>query len=102
MRATTRNASDTLQDQTHLILLSEGYRLVDDAWDRLDRRIYLNDEDADKDWVRALAKLLRRLGWELDPNKLRTLRHIVTGHEIELETGGPETSGHFLYHMKGE
>jgi hypothetical protein len=84
----------------HDLLLVEGYRLIEDAWSEHGRRTYIHDDDASPAFVRMLAAKLRSVGWDIDRNNLRTLRHSVSGEIIELEPGGPDTSGHFLHHMK--
>ena len=86
--------------RTHDMLIADGYKLVEEAWDNLGRRTYQHDDDIDKASLRALLNLLRPLGWELDRHKLRAFRHADSGDEIELEPGGADTTGHFLHHMK--
>jgi hypothetical protein len=82
------------------LLLSEGYKLVEDAWDEFGRRTYVHEDDADRDYVKRLSRLLQSTGWQTDSRKLRTLHHPSSGDEIELEPGGSEVTGHFLHHMR--
>jgi hypothetical protein len=89
---------DVLMSQTHDLLDAEGYRLVEDAWAEFGRRTYLHDDDANRDYVKGLARLLQSAGWQTDSRKLRTFRR--SDHEIELEPGGSEVTGHFLHHMR--
>jgi hypothetical protein len=83
----------------HDLLVSEGYRLVDDAWDDYGRRTYLHEDDATRRYTASLAKVLAPVGWDRDRRKLREFRHTTTGDVIELEPGGSETNGHFLHYI---
>jgi hypothetical protein len=47
----------------HDLLVSEGYRLVEDAWQTHGRRTYLHDENADRSFVRDISRTLRGAGW---------------------------------------
>jgi hypothetical protein len=85
---------------THDSLVAEGYKLVEDAWIANGRRTYVHDEDASRVLIRRLITVLRRDGWEMETDKLRSLRHPASGEMIELEPGGADTTGHFLHHMK--
>jgi hypothetical protein len=85
---------------THEVLTAQGYRLVDDAWEARGRRTYLHAEDATRGHIMGLAGTLRRVGWEMDTNKLRSFRHRGSDEIIEVEPGGSDTTGHFLHHMK--
>lgn len=85
---------------THDLLVSLGYKLIDDSWERHGRRTYLHDDDADRQHFRKLAAMLRQSGWEIDTGQLRTLKHHQMGEIIEIEPGGADTSGSFLHHMK--
>jgi len=91
---------ELLVSQTFELLVAEGYKLVEDAWDALGRRTYLHDDDADRDYIKGLSRLLQSAGWRADSRKLRTLHHPGSDHEIELEPGGSEVTGHFLHHMR--
>ena len=82
------------------LLRSRGYKLVDDAWLENGRRTYLHDEDSTRDFIVALANTLRVYGWSVHPDVLRAFVHPATGEMIEVESGGAETSGHFLHHLK--
>jgi hypothetical protein len=92
-----RPADDSL---TNELLVAEGYKLVEDAWKDFGRRTYLHDDDADRDYIKALARRPQSAGWQTDTRKLRTFLHPGSNHEIELEPGGSEATGHFLHHMK--
>ena len=83
---------------THNLLISEGYKLSEDAWDEHGRRTYLHDDIATH--FMMLAMTLRRAGWETVTQRLRLFNHRHTGEIIEIEPGGSETRGHFLHHMK--
>ena len=90
-----------MKDSTHSLLVSQGYKFIDDAWSEHGRRTYLHVEDATRLYVADLARTLRSKGWEIDRTKLRSFRHSTTDEIIELEPGGSETTGHFLHHMEG-
>ena len=85
---------------THELLISQDYKLIDEAWDKHGRLTYIHDEDANPVFVKALFGILRRAGWEVNASALRTLRHTAACCVIELEPGGSETTGHFLHYMK--
>src|SRR5205085_2341226 len=68
-------------------------------WKKFGRDTYLHDDDADKDYIRGLARVLQSVGWQKHGRKLRTFHHRASQHEIELEPGGSETTGHLLHHM---
>lgn len=85
---------------THDFILAEGYKLIDDAWVKDGRRTYIHGDDASAIEFKRLTAILRRVGWEIDTNRLRSLRHPASGDMIELEPGGPDTTGHFLHHVK--
>ncbi len=82
------------------ILIEHGYKLIDDGWQKEGRKTYLHDENASAEQIRLLKKHFERLGWKKDYENLRSFRHPVTGEILELEPGGPDTSGHFLHHTK--
>ena len=85
----------------HDLLVSHGYWLTEDAWKkRIRRRTYIHDEDASREYIMKLAKILASEGWEIHPNVLRAFRHKLRKEMLELEPGGSGTSGHFLHHMK--
>ena len=90
----------TSVDSLHEILVSQGYKLIDDAWSSQGRRTYIHDDDATREFIVGLAKVLRSVGWETHPNMLRAFRHPTSGEVIELEPGGADTSGQFLHHVK--
>jgi len=79
--------NDLFLSQTHELLVAEGYKIIDDAWKEFGRRTYLHDDDANRDYIKALARLLQSAGWQTDPRKLRTFHHPSSHHEIELEPG---------------
>lgn len=85
---------------THDALVAEGYKFVEEAWIASGRRTYVHDEDASRVLVLRLITVLGRDGWEMDTDKLRSLRHPANGEVIDLEPGGTGTGGHFLHHMK--
>jgi hypothetical protein len=66
---------DLLISQTEEILTSQGYKLIEDAWDEFGRRTCLHDDDANRDYIKELARLLRGPGWQVDAGKLRTFCH---------------------------
>jgi hypothetical protein len=84
----------------HDLIVSQGYRLVDDAWESNGRRTYLHDEDADRAFLKKLERALQISEWKADRNRLRTFGHRPSGEVIEIEPGGADTSGHYLHHMK--
>ena len=92
----------TIETSTHDILIRQGYKLIDDAWISHGRKTYVHGEDADREFVVSLAKVLRSVGWEAHPNILRAFLHPETHEIIEIEPGGDETSGHFLHFMKSD
>jgi hypothetical protein len=85
---------------THNLLISEGYKLSEDAWDEHGRRTYLHDDIATREYFMMLAMTLRRAGWETGTRRLSLFNHRHTGEIIEIEPGGSEPTGHFLHHMK--
>ena len=90
-----------LTGDLHNLLVTHGYWLTEDAWKkRISRRTYIHDEDASREYIVTLAKILASEGWEIHPNILRAFRHKLRKEMLELEPGGSGTSGHFLHHMK--
>lgn len=85
---------------THHVLTQFGYRLVEDAWAENGRRTFLSDEDADRELLKDLGAVLAEYGWTKHPNMLRAFNNTATGELLEIEIGGPDTSGHFLHHIK--
>ena len=85
---------------THSLLVQQGYKLIDEAWDTKGRRTYDHNDDATRDFIAGLARVLRSLGWETHPEILRAFHHSGSGEVIEIEPGGAETTGHFLHHLK--
>lgn len=84
----------------HELLVAEGYKPTDEAWEEFGRRTYVHDDDASRDYIKGLARLLARAGWGSHPQKLRAFRHPVSQQEIELEPGGSGVPGHFLHYMR--
>jgi hypothetical protein len=85
---------------THDMLIQQGYKLVDDAWENNGRKTYSHDSDASGTQIANLKMRLGSAGWVKDKNSLWVFRQPLTDEIIELEPGGSETSGHFLHHMK--
>jgi hypothetical protein len=86
----------------HELLIAEGYKLIDDAWEARGRRTYMHDDNATREFIAGPDKRLRSLGWERDPDKVRAFCHPTTREFIEIEPGGADTTGHFLHHMKSD
>jgi hypothetical protein len=86
----------------HEIFVSQGYKLIDDAWCAHGRLTYIHDDDADRQHLASLARTIRTAGWVSSKDQLRTFRQPTTNELIEIEPGGSETSGHFLHLMKPE
>jgi hypothetical protein len=84
-----------VRDSTHELLIQQGYKLIDDAWTANRRLTY---DDANREFVASLAKVLLSAGWQPHPTTLRAFRHPkIADGIIEVEPGGSETSGHFLH-----
>jgi hypothetical protein len=84
----------------HNLIVSEGYQLVEDAWETNGRRTYLHEEGADRAFLKKLERTLRSSECKADRNKLRAFGHPGSGEVIEIEPSGSDTSGHYLHHMK--
>jgi hypothetical protein len=84
---------------THDLLVSQGYRLTEDAWIEHGRRTYIHDDDVARSHIISLSIVLKSAGWKSDSEKLWSFVHRDCD-EIIIEPGGPDTSGHFLHHMK--
>jgi hypothetical protein len=91
-----------MHQQVEQILRQFGYRLVDDGWDAHGRKTFLNSENADYDFMKDLESGLIKCGFSRHDTLLRAFRNGSTGEFIEIEIGGPETSGHFLHCFKSE
>ena len=91
-----------MHQQVDEMLRQFGYRLVDDAWSERGRRTFLNSEDADYDFMKELEVALLPHGFKRHTTILRAFRNNDTGEFLEVEIGGPETSGHYLHHFKSE
>jgi hypothetical protein len=89
-----------MMGQVHEVLVRQGYKLIDDAWDTKGRRTYDHHDDATRDFIAGLARVLRSSGWEAHPELLRAFHRAESGEIIEIEPGGSETNGHFLHHLK--
>ena len=85
---------------THNILISLGYKLVEDAWENSGRRTYSHDDDVSRTEMANLKINLGSAGWIRDTNALWIFRQQESGEILEVEPGGAETSGHFLHHLK--
>jgi hypothetical protein len=55
---------------THDILMQQGYKLVDDAWDNNGRKTYSHDDDASGTQITNLKMTLGIAGWVRDRNAL--------------------------------
>jgi hypothetical protein len=86
----------------HEVLVSNGYKLIDDAWGAHGRLTYVHDDDADRQHLAALTRAVALRGWVRSHDELRTYLHPATNEIIEVEPGGAETSGHFLHLMKAD
>lgn len=84
------------------VLQEFGYKLVDDTWTIEGRKTYLNSEDADRVFLKDLEEMLEEDGWKQHQILLRAFRNTSSGEFLEIEVGGPDTSGHFLHHLKSE
>ena len=84
----------------HDILIEQGYKLIDDGWERNGRITYLHDENASVEQIRILKKHFENIGWKKDYDILWSFVHPDSGEIVELEPGGPETSGHFLHYAR--
>jgi hypothetical protein len=84
---------------THNLIVSQGYRLPDDAWDDQGRRTYIHDDDLGRSHITSMTIVRKSVGWKHDPEKLWSFVYPVSQEIIEMEPGGVETSGHFLHHM---
>ena len=82
------------------VLRHLGYRLVEDSWAVEGRKTYASDEDADREFLTDLERTLAEYGWDKHETRLRSFSNPHTGELIEMEPGGPDTSGHFLHHLK--
>lgn len=75
------------------LLVDEGYKLDEDG---LDFRAYTHSEDADTEQVRRVANLAKSQGFT-ESVGLRSFKNPETGERIDIEPGGEETSGHYLF-----
>ena len=90
----------TVMTSIHEVLIQHGYKLIDDAWSEPARRTYDHNDEANREFIASLAKVLAIAGWETHPNILRAFRRPITEEVLELEPGGSETIGHLIHHMK--
>jgi hypothetical protein len=95
---TDKNERPPPRKLVHDLLLSLGYRLVDDSWVEHGRHTYLHDDNLSRLYIGSLAKSFSTEGWARDRGKMREFRH-TSGEIIELEPGGSEVDGHFLHYM---
>ena len=84
------------------VLKEIGYRLVDDSWDDQGRKTFLNSETADRSFMKELELALVKCGFKRHETSLRAFRDGSTGEFLEIEIGGPETSGHYLHYFRVE
>jgi hypothetical protein len=92
-----------VRDSTHVLLIQQGYKLIDDAWTANRRLTYGHNDDANREFITNLAKVLQSAGWHPHPTYLRAFCHqMVADGIIEIEPGGSETSGHFLHYMNAD
>ncbi|MBR0925724.1 hypothetical protein JQ561_03825 [Bradyrhizobium diazoefficiens] len=94
--------ADELKMGQHIahVLEELGYRLEEDAWESQGRRTYSNSEDADRDLLKDLETTLAEYGWQKHPTILRASMNVKLGESLEIEIGGPHTTGHLLHHLK--
>jgi hypothetical protein len=93
----------TVRTSTLELLIQQGYKLIDDAWSLNGRLTYDHNDDATREFIASLAKVLRSAGWETHPRILRAFHNPIVADEIiEIEPGGTETSGHFLHYLKAD
>jgi hypothetical protein len=86
----------------HEVLVSQGYKLIEDAWAAHGRLTYIHDDDADRQHLAAVTRAIGAKGWLRPRDELRTYLHPGTKEIIEVEPGGAETSGHFPHLMKAD
>src|SRR3979490_2397349 len=89
-----------VQTSIHDILIEQGYRLIDDGRERDGRRTYLREENASGEQISILKKHFENIGWKKDYENLWSFVHPDSGEIVELEPGGPETSGHFFHYAR--
>src|SRR6266436_5929422 len=61
----------------HEVLIQHGYKLIDDAWSEPARRTYDHNDEANREFIASLAKVLAIAGWETHPNILRAFRRPI-------------------------
>jgi hypothetical protein len=96
---TDANQRPAPRPSVHEFLLSQGYRLVDDAWTEHGRRTYLHDDSLSRGYMASIVKMLTGHGWERHGRKMREFIHSASGDIIEFEPGGSETDGHLVHYM---
>jgi hypothetical protein len=52
---------------THDLLVQQGYKLIDDAWTEHGRLTYNHNDEATREFIASLAKVLGSAGWERYP-----------------------------------
>jgi hypothetical protein len=90
-----------MDERIEHVLQEFGYKLVEDASTIEGRKTYLNSEDADRTFLKDLERVLAGHNWRKHETMLRAFRN-ASGELLEIEVGGPETSGHFIHHLKSE
>jgi hypothetical protein len=85
---------------THNLLVSQGYRLRDDARNEHGRRTYIHNDDVARSHITSLSMVLKSASWRNDSEKLFSFVHHDPDESIEIEPSGPDTSGHFLHHIR--
>lgn len=90
----------TVFESVHDLISDLDYRLVDDQWEQEGRQTYISDESFSASEFKKLESVLTPHGWIRDPEVLWMLRHPTTAQVIEVEPGGPDTSGSFLFYNK--
>jgi hypothetical protein len=79
-----------------------GYKLVEDCWNTEGRKTYVNDENADQEFLADLKRTLGQYGWRKHKTILRCFLNDSTAEILEVEPGGADTSGHFINYLKSE
>ncbi|MFX6933853.1 hypothetical protein ABTH55_18740, partial [Acinetobacter baumannii] len=72
------------------LLVSQGYKLVEDAGVEHGRLTFLHDDGADRPVLLALSHSLRYAGWRAEPTVPPAFRLPGTNHVIEIEPGGAD------------
>lgn len=75
---------------------------MDESRDDQDRKTFLNSENADYSFMKQLESGLLECGFRRHETSLRAFLNGSTGEFLEIEVGGPETSGHYLHYFQAE